>query len=236
MGEGLFAAVYGQPADTRLKVSCNSSGNTLVSPVVDIKLVSPFQRGTIHHGTTFAGDRLRIPLIDPMLAGDGTQKPVSVADEAFFVEPKEVAKETKPAAPDKAQAAAAPAAPGKGQAAAAPVAVASGGQSTAAAAPKATHAADAKPAGGQADPAVGKASLTQPSTGSDRPAPQIQRIPDVFSNLPPETPSSGFGLSGPWSPSSEATPAGAETAAPSDSTTPSSGDVLFGDTWLDRRR
>jgi hypothetical protein len=31
-------------------------------------------------------------------------------------------------------------------------------------------------------------------------------------------------------------PAGAETAAPSASTTPSSGDVLFGDTWLDRRR
>ncbi len=184
----------------------------------------PFRRGSIHDGTTFAGDRLRIPLIDPMLAGDGTQKSVSVADEAFFVEPKEVAKETKPAVPGKAQAAAAPAD------------ASPGGQSTAAAAPNAAHAADAKPAAGQADSAVGKAGFTQPQAGSDRPDSQIQRIPDVFSNLPPETPSGNFGLSGPWSSPPESAPAGAESAVPPASTTQPSGDVLFGDTWLDRRR
>lgn len=185
----------------------------------------PFRRGSIHDGTTFAGDRLRIPLIDPMLAGDGTQKPVSVADEAFFVEPKEVAKETKPAAPGKAQAAVAPAAVSP-----------PGGQPAAAADPKATHAADAKPAAGQAGSAVGKAGFTQPQAGGERPDSQIQRIPDVFSNLPPETPSGRFGLSGPWSSSPEAAPAGTESAVPPASTAQPSGDVLFGDTWLERRR
>jgi hypothetical protein len=49
----------------------------------------PFQRGTIHRGTTFAGAKLNIPLIDPMWADDGKQARVAVADEAFFVEPKD---------------------------------------------------------------------------------------------------------------------------------------------------
>ena len=49
----------------------------------------PFQRGTIHRGTTFAGAKLNIPLIDPVLGDQGGPTPVAVADEAYFVEPKE---------------------------------------------------------------------------------------------------------------------------------------------------
>jgi hypothetical protein len=49
----------------------------------------PFQRGSIHEGMTFAGDRLHIPLIDPMLASERSQETVSVADQAYFVEPNE---------------------------------------------------------------------------------------------------------------------------------------------------
>lgn len=45
----------------------------------------PFQRGTIYEGTTFAGSKLDIPLIHPGLQGQ--QERLSVADEAFFVEP-----------------------------------------------------------------------------------------------------------------------------------------------------
>jgi len=88
----------------------------------------PFQRGPIHQGMTFAGDRLHIPLIDPVLAGEQSQETVSVADQAYFVEPKEpppndaqstAAKETpkdaksavaKESGPAKDQAKAAPAA------------------------------------------------------------------------------------------------------------------------------
>ncbi len=49
----------------------------------------PFQRGTIHQGTTFAGTKLNIPLIDPVLGDHSGPTPVAVADEAFFVEPHE---------------------------------------------------------------------------------------------------------------------------------------------------
>lgn len=49
----------------------------------------PFQRGTIYRGTKFAGDHLSIPLIDLNKNAEGKQAAVSVADEAFFVEPKE---------------------------------------------------------------------------------------------------------------------------------------------------
>lgn len=57
--------------------------------------VGPFQRGTIHQGTTFAGG-FTIPLIDPMLSNDKEQATVAVADEAFFVEPKDPAAGAKP--------------------------------------------------------------------------------------------------------------------------------------------
>ena len=46
----------------------------------------PFQRGTIYQGTTFAGSKLDVPLIYP---GQSERERLSVADEAFFVEPSE---------------------------------------------------------------------------------------------------------------------------------------------------
>jgi len=48
----------------------------------------PFQRGTIHEGTKFAGEELPIPLIDHMGNRDDQADLVSVADEAFFAEQK----------------------------------------------------------------------------------------------------------------------------------------------------
>ncbi len=48
----------------------------------------PFQRGSIYDGTNFAGDKLSIPLID--LDGEREEAgSVSVADEAYFLEPGE---------------------------------------------------------------------------------------------------------------------------------------------------
>jgi hypothetical protein len=47
----------------------------------------PFQRGTIYEGTVFAGDQLKLPLIDP--GNDRDTDHVSVADEAYFIEPGE---------------------------------------------------------------------------------------------------------------------------------------------------
>ena len=46
----------------------------------------PFQKGTIYDGTSFAGDKLEIPLIDPN-ADDDDRARVSVAQEAYFSEP-----------------------------------------------------------------------------------------------------------------------------------------------------
>lgn len=48
----------------------------------------PFQSGTIHDGTKFAGDKLPIPLIDHLANHDDHADMVSVADEAFFAEQK----------------------------------------------------------------------------------------------------------------------------------------------------
>lgn len=65
----------------------------------------PFQSGTIYNGTKFAGDRLKIPLIDP----DEKQANLSVADEAYFVEPpEELARAQHRVAEQKAPAAAKP--------------------------------------------------------------------------------------------------------------------------------
>lgn len=98
----------------------------------------PFQRGTIYDGTKFAGDRLNIPLVDPM-AGRKDGDSFSVADEAYFSEPvereeqvaetaepesSEEAKvvpasakvETPPKAPAEVQAEASPKAPAETQA------------------------------------------------------------------------------------------------------------------------
>ena len=53
----------------------------------------PFQRGTIFDGMEFAGDKINVPLVDLYRQPDSH---VSVADEAFFAEPKEdVAPEEK---------------------------------------------------------------------------------------------------------------------------------------------
>lgn len=49
----------------------------------------PFQRGSIYQGTKFAGDKLKIPLIEPGRGSDGDVGAVPVADEAYFVEPAE---------------------------------------------------------------------------------------------------------------------------------------------------
>ncbi len=48
----------------------------------------PFQRGSIYDGTQFAGDKLTIPLIDP-LTGRNRDEAFSVSDEAYFSEPIE---------------------------------------------------------------------------------------------------------------------------------------------------
>ncbi len=47
----------------------------------------PFQRGSIYDGTKFAGDRIDIPLIDLGTALGTERSRVSVAEEAYFVEP-----------------------------------------------------------------------------------------------------------------------------------------------------
>jgi hypothetical protein len=60
----------------------------------------PFQRGTIYDGTKFAGDKLNIPLIDPMSASKNRDY-FSVADEAYFSEPVEAEEQVADtAAPD----------------------------------------------------------------------------------------------------------------------------------------
>jgi hypothetical protein len=53
----------------------------------------PFQRGSIYDGTEFAGNKLNMPLVDIYKSSENH---VSVADEAYFAEPKEqVAPEDK---------------------------------------------------------------------------------------------------------------------------------------------
>ena len=49
----------------------------------------PFQRGSIYNGTKFAGDSFHIPLIDLGREREGQNGSVSVAEQAFFIEPKE---------------------------------------------------------------------------------------------------------------------------------------------------
>lgn len=51
----------------------------------------PFQSGNIYKGTEFLGDRVKIPLVDPSGKHDGVS--VSIADEAYFVEPSSPQKE-----------------------------------------------------------------------------------------------------------------------------------------------
>jgi len=176
----------------------------------------PFQRGTIYHGTTFAGDRVHIPLIDPMLPGEGTHSTVSVADEAFFVEPKEPPKATKPAVAGQSGT------EGKDKTAASSSGDKKPSDSKAADA-KTTDSktadvktAEAKTAGSQPDSKAEPAGLTVPQAGATTPDRRAERIPDV-----PPTASSG--ASGPpagdsrpsslWPPSWGASPVGADMPA-----------------------
>jgi hypothetical protein len=70
----------------------------------------PFQRGTIYNGTSFAGDRVKIPLIDPEHDTEAGVK-LSIADEAYFIEPPQpspspataLAAQSKPTEPQKPQ-------------------------------------------------------------------------------------------------------------------------------------
>jgi hypothetical protein len=62
----------------------------------------PFQRGTIYEGMSFAGDQFNIPLIDLEEKWGVEAEVVSVADEAYFVEPTKGIAESKPHEPGKA--------------------------------------------------------------------------------------------------------------------------------------
>jgi hypothetical protein len=187
----------------------------------------PFRKGNIDKGMTFAGDRVHIPLIDPMLAVDHTQEAVSVADEAFFVEPKEppeskpsIAKEATPAA--KGQAAVAPASGTPPAGAAAGAAPPNGGQQAAAPqtpAPNQPPGSTGAVASGMQQPAA--TSTTANAMGLPRPTRSgfWSRAENDFASVEsalsvPETPPSG----------STTTPA------------PSNEPTLFGENWFRHRR
>jgi len=73
----------------------------------------PFQRGSIYSGTNFAGDELKIPLIEPGKPRDGETGALSVADEAYFVEPKLEADKEEAVADDKGSSSAKQSGPGE---------------------------------------------------------------------------------------------------------------------------
>jgi hypothetical protein len=167
----------------------------------------PFQRGTIHRGTTFAGAKVHIPLIDPAWADDGKHASVAVADEAFFVEPKE-----PPSSGAKPPVAGTP---GKDQAASATASAVKQPAPSPAAAPP-TVAAPGNP-DRQID-RIGDVPAGPPP-GPSGPAPAADFRPVVPSPQP------------------EVSPTGAiMPIAPFLSPTAPSEEVFHGDTWLDRRR
>ncbi len=206
----------------------------------------PFQRGTIHRGTTFAGSKVRIPLID--LPEDGNRTAVAVADEAFFVEPKESPAAAKPAGTDAknaGQTAAQPDAKAKDQAAVPPAAkapVASAAATPAAqASTAATPAATAPPAStpSATTPApVQPAAATAPSNTGDKRAERIGDLPTSPPSTPPQPPAPGDFRA----PSSQPSPSGVSPVSASlplgtsSAVTQFPESLFFGDTWLDRRR
>jgi hypothetical protein len=192
----------------------------------------PFRRGTIHEGTTFAGAKLHIPLIDPMLADDEKHRPVSVADEAFFVEPKEpLSKAAKPAVAGQ------PGTPGKDQAAAAPAAAPPAGAGP----PNSPGPQDAAPlTSRRPDSSTGPAGINRPQGPEAFPDRQVERIGDVPASPPyvePGPPPAGdFRPSGP-APRWDVSPTGAVMPlSPSATPTQPPGEAFLGDTWLGRRR
>lgn len=99
----------------------------------------PFQRGSIYDGTKFAGNKLNIPLIDPMSASKNRDF-FSVADEAYFSEPVETEEQVADTAEPESTAEP-KVAPVPTQAAAPPKGPASAQQGQAAKAPAPTQAA-----------------------------------------------------------------------------------------------
>ena len=49
----------------------------------------PFRQGSIYNGTRFAGDKVRIPLVEPGAPAENSTQRLSVANEAFFAQPLE---------------------------------------------------------------------------------------------------------------------------------------------------
>jgi hypothetical protein len=157
----------------------------------------PFQRGTIYEGTNFAGDRLSIPLIDL----DGDQQShrghVSVADQAFFIEPVE---KEQPKGPEKVAGAASGGganvvpAGHTGTPPATPPAAPPAGASTPPAAPPGPSAAPAAPAAAPLGSAGGARSegpmLFAPQWSPDSMSPTSRYIPGA--------PSGPTGLQSRW--------------------------------------
>ncbi len=157
----------------------------------------PFQRGSIYQGTKFAGDRFHIPLIDLSFAQDGKHNPVSVAEEAFFVEPKENEnlarrdKATEDKTPDKQTASPQPASHQKAEAAPAASTNSAGVIQTAHTAPDIPKAEGLgrSPTAPQAESPPGRVrSDGSPSAGEAKP--NEAPAPGAFRPLPPVLPPS----------------------------------------------
>jgi hypothetical protein len=178
---------------------------------------------------------------------------VVVADEAYFVEPKEpspsVAKGPVAGAPGKDQAAAAAPTPGKDQAAAAPVSPA---KDPPAAAPAAGPPSGTLPVRSAPAAAPGPQDVRPASTGPDFPTGpagpgrfpanafspdrRVERIGEVTSG-PALVESWPAGELRPSGRSGDVSPAGALMPAGSYPATGQPAEEVFrGDTWLDRRR
>jgi len=129
----------------------------------------PFQRGTIYRGTKFAGDHLSIPLIDLGKEAEGKQAAVSVADEAFFVEPKEKDAAGKSGV---AQDGKGPAAK-EGTAAAGQNAAGAPAAGSATVVPAGHTASPGSPSGAAPSPAASPAKPAAPSTSAGSPGPAL---------------------------------------------------------------
>jgi hypothetical protein len=118
----------------------------------------PFQRGTIYDGTEFAGQAIKFPLFPAKKKKPKHEGLVSVADEAFFSEPKELlALEGEADAPSPAKDAANPQKPATG--------VVQAGHTEASPPKPAPPPTDAKPLG-SATPAAAPAAPAAPAAAS----------------------------------------------------------------------
>lgn len=189
----------------------------------------PFQRGSIYNGTKFAGDRLNIPLIDFNGELGSQRSSVSVAEEAYFVEPRHVdcvaekrENPTPVGGPEKTQGASASQSSASGPD--------PGGQSSPAggADPKGGHEKPAPEAGGGIIPA-GHTS----TEGAGR---QPPTTPPAAGGSQPPGGAAGAGEGSSWcsgSPSQEAMP---EDVRPLPPVEPSEREFLLFDPWPYYRR